>query len=521
MKAYRRFLLALSVLTIAIAGAVFPLFTDEVAYRLVLSRFLWDRFNLVYFFPLCPTAPSAAPSSWGLGLFLQSVIYGWASSPLGFRAISLVFTLGIYFWFYKLTTTSKASALQTLPSALLVGLLPLSFILGRPEQLITLVLLASISLYLLHAERRAAVALYQAAVCALALIILTLHPKTLFFTPFFLLLIFVGGWKKITTYIFGAWVTVTAFQSFRFYQAALSCENVGITRDKLNLALVAQQLDLSAIFSVGLNNLLSIVFPFLFQIFPTSADYPYFIFPVKLPFWASIIGNAAFCFVLVGFLVYLLSLCIDYGKILLRREGESPSSFVPLFFSGGILAQQFFQTYKNFYDSQHILPCLICLAILLVFSGAKGFSLFSNRLWIALSLTAVAVSQVIFIFGVSGELRSALKGEIPGGLESRYFVGALDPSRTEDAVLTAARNCGDIVGENKLRLILDDTTYLPLARHTREPLHASYVPFSWILQGEEVDLQKLEVDGVFVRCDSINQKIIGRFRSEAGYCCLR
>ncbi len=215
--------------SIAIASILaiqLPLYTDDVCYHILSTRFWQDGFLRTSQFVNCPNAGMGLDIPYVLrpALILNSTIFGWISSPQQLRVVSLIIFIAwlacIYMIrkeiFPKESTLSKAMILM-LP---LSGSIPLALSMGRPETSIVTILILQFVLYKVLKNKKLLIVSFY----FLPSWMLLLHPKSIYFLPLFAFFYFtIFKRKQIRLAIYTLWLVVLSFYSYVHYKVLFSC----------------------------------------------------------------------------------------------------------------------------------------------------------------------------------------------------------------------------------------------------------------------------------------------------------
>src|SRR5579872_1805415 len=151
---------------------VFPIYSDELLWKLLDSRLLLDSGKLLYLFPECTKGISLDPPiSWYPLQLIDAALYSDMTNPqmLRYWAIGIFFALVFYCaWFVRFSlrpAIGYAATVGAVLAPLSLGVLPFLLVMNRPEQglLVVLVLGCSIPVLL---ERRKMAALQIWAIAA-------------------------------------------------------------------------------------------------------------------------------------------------------------------------------------------------------------------------------------------------------------------------------------------------------------------------------------------------------------------
>jgi len=184
----------------------FPIYVDEIYWKLINSRFFLDRKEMMYFFPVCTKGFLLnTPISWYPARILDSLIYQDLSNIYKLRYISLTIFLFIILylaWFVrkiKITNLPFLNSVGIVLAPFSFGVLPFMLVMNRPEQLMVLLIILACTLPIIINKKIKFIISCVFAIFYLIIswIILGTHFKSSFFLPSILLSAFflIKNWK--------------------------------------------------------------------------------------------------------------------------------------------------------------------------------------------------------------------------------------------------------------------------------------------------------------------------------------
>lgn len=219
--------MALAALTAAL-GALVPVYTDEINWKVATHRLLLDGFRITYNFPQCTGFALPPPPLLVPGALLDAFMVRTLRSPVELRVaglLSCVLSLaGMAALARRAWACTWLTAAASITAAATLGVLPLMLVLDRPEQGLVVSILLCVGAAIALPPR--VVVRYRTLLAAGHLLVFTCalahSPRALFFTPVYL----VAGWLSTTgrwRAVFVAVALAAAAQTHRFWTAHLIC----------------------------------------------------------------------------------------------------------------------------------------------------------------------------------------------------------------------------------------------------------------------------------------------------------
>ncbi|NYH19856.1 hypothetical protein [Paraburkholderia bryophila] len=223
-------------LLIVAAGLFVPVYSDEAATKMMRGMFFANGWKYNTLLPQCNRDYlRSVPALLYPGAFAYDLIYGRAT-PLGIRLLGMATDLC---W---LALTAGAIRVLTKPKhlhwALLaavtsvcgLGVLPLTLVMARGEQVMLFLLMLFLCLPVLTARIAASTSRARVLACAIPFCLVVsvffyTHPKTLFFFPVVLTSCVLCFWRhsRALTLVVAGFVLATVWQSLVFAGALTKC----------------------------------------------------------------------------------------------------------------------------------------------------------------------------------------------------------------------------------------------------------------------------------------------------------
>lgn len=224
-------LLACATFSIA---ALMPLYTDEVAWKMIQGRYLLDGGKTISTLPLCSTFVFDAPVLLRPFRLFDALIYRQFHSPAVIRTygVSLMAAWMLVTW--ALLTKGRSDKLARASIAVLIvsvstlGIMPFLMVMSRPEQILLLgITLFAIPVVAIPRPAQRSPAADAAAAFAVILFcgyFFTSHPRAAFALP--LTLVFIGYFfvRKPSALIVGAAATLFCLVSVSDWSLRTQCD---------------------------------------------------------------------------------------------------------------------------------------------------------------------------------------------------------------------------------------------------------------------------------------------------------
>ena len=460
-----RALLSLLVVSL-LAGLLVPVYTDEVAWRLQLSRWFQDG-GIDYATGETCGLNSHAVAPWTMlpVRWFSALVTMVADTPAWVRIAGVAFAILALFGMRGAVRRAGGEGQGELLLVALLGLgvLPFLLVWSRPEQPVLLAMIAA----LLLGMRRGDMPWRAAAVALLFGIAIAYHLKALFYLPVFALaVVFTArGWPR--RFALAALVVLAAV-AYRYWTDRFACPDDPVLAAKIrgeNASALLVGGDWRALWN-ALPTLAQAALPvkYVTVALPAPGYMSSWLPGVTLPFpvlagWFA--GGAA---------GWLLGIAIGVAALILAvvRRDWSPPVLFALALAAGATGWATLQLNKNSYESALYLPALALAAALSL--GQVRRRWLDDAVW-GVALLSVA-SQALLL----GHYVPKLWDRLGSGYlaDQPYSLNAYRYPRSR--VVVAGAQCG--IRPGMPRVLLDDMTYFAF-REGRQPMHRLGVLSGW------------------------------------------
>jgi len=493
----------------------YPIYGDELEWKLISSRFFIDQNKLIYLFPWCENSLLLdIPLSWYPGRILDSLIYQGSHSSSQLRNLGVVQYLIIVFLIWKITVlqtklTNTQSFLFVI-SFLSLGLMPILSIFNRPEQPLLIYLCLSLYLVVQQTHKPCRILGNKIFVtlifCVLTNLIITTHPKGIYLIPIVLI-----AYRQINKSFFYFFVYLavtcwTTFQTIQVWSARTACVESpwleallrSMTLSPGNLftdpVLFAQQVVKNCIRFYSYINSILFSTDYQSQWLPSlnlSILKTYSLAIINVLIWLSLIVTFSF-------------ICFRFLKIKVKNDRLYISITTALAFS--IVLITVMQIGKNFYESSLIYPLLLLLCIFLINPKDQLSQKFIGN---------VAIPILLVVGSFSSYERFTLFSEYLPLWKSSSNARVVDQVKAQEFV---SQQCG--IDDNAKGLVLAHSTYPVFWRHS-QPVLLSYLN-GWYATGTDYKetLRNLDSDGVIAMCAELPVELRDVSKEGSGVCCV-
>jgi hypothetical protein len=502
---------------------VFPIYSDELLWKLINSRLLLDSGKLIYLFPGCSKGLSLAPPiSWYPVQLTDAILYSDMTNPqvlryggvLGFIAI-IVYCA----WFVRFNLRLEIGRLSTVGAVLApmsLGVLPFLLVLNRPEQALVLVLVCGCTIPAIVRDRKLTILqtwMISALFILLCWLAVSTHIKAIFVLPALLTAAFLALRQWLPSLTILAAACFGAIETFRLWSIRTDCpESPFLMQVFRNQSLSASDL------SDGAVHLLRLVWQNVLNMntywdnagfqknyqgqWLPSADAPQTLID-------RILNAAIPVFIGIGAAFVIAAFASSTARAVKTRKVPDSGPLIGMSLLACLVSISAFQSGKNFYETALILP---------LFTIAVMSALTTTTLPIATLFGGRKVIVLLAIFAFSNQLIIAYR-YYPKFSAWQLALEARQPK--QDAVRRLIDRCGIEADTRTKHLLVDEFTYTLLWR-TQEPYFLGLVDGWW---GTGLDQARIiherNIIGAVGACPLVSTKIWSSIISEAGFCCAK
>ena len=524
----------------AITAYFSPIYPDEIAARIWLSRLVYDFPERTNLYPTCVTAFSQPlPVTWVVPSFIEWAMHGNIENLRTLRLAGVLFAL---FGMAMLAAALPISVFETLTDKSNVkkasftlkrllysfgfvillfstGVLPIFLFSNRQEQLILPAVILCVYLFIISKRENEAawktIVIISSYFLALA-IILYAHPKGIFLTPFILLV----GYKLIQSIKnYGLQLLVAAIAISHIIAAYIVWKNSFLCPEtpQLEILLRSYSLDLSASlynphgFIHQLQQSLMSFPKYLHQLgFQAITDANYLpAFPLGL--FAKLANVFIQLNFVIAFFTILVLLPLRYYRIDVGSRSFVTINAILFVLLVCLIVSALFNIPKNWYDAGYLYTGLMIIWMFFIGENFRGIfhRPIGRKIFIYLACVAL-LSQAVFIH----RYLPAFWGGYAGPSIS---VVNYDHSKMLEDLTSASRAC-DIDPVRSKKVIVDDYTYLYFQK-SRQPMAITYIFHGNDAASSQKFISEVDSDGLIARCSSIAAYI--PFAKRAGdVCCV-
>jgi hypothetical protein len=497
----------------------FPVYTDEIFWKLMIARLETDHGKLVYLFAQCSEGQWIdAPLTWYPAMLINSWLYEDASHPWRLRVHGWFFflvLLALWTWLLKRRAGLEVTGAFLAVSAFLsVGVLPFLLVYARPEQPLLLLITLSLLLTLYKAPaKRLSWPIGLLAFLSFALVatlLAAIHPKGMFLFPVLLVL----AWRQLKSWPLLVLLVLilgwTAYDTSQVWQLRTTCpEFPGLMSTLKGLTLQPSVLLSKPLTFIqqGWSNVLD------FGVYVRSLNFQDQYFVDWLParkggVMSSQASSVANLLLWIPLLVAVLVIALNW--IYDRR----PRGRVDLLLWFSILLSLasivILQKQKNFYEVSIVWPLLL---LIVIFSFGRPVSE-SNR-----GGVRIIIAVLMLVALLSGILREERFGEfVPDWRQARLQQVEMIDHQNQGLRDFARKECG--IKSNAQRLVLDKDTFQAFWHH-EQPIFLDYASGWWAAESNVRDtFRKRRVQGLVGLCTNIPEADRPRAIEFGSYCCM-
>lgn len=521
-----------------LSGLYLPVYSDEVVTKFNISRFFFEDGKMLSFFPQCTTTVGH-DVSWLFypAAIIVSTLYEYLH-PLGLR-VSGILSAMVWFallahWCIKQSKDNWIERFTFFSALASLGVLPYLWVLSRPEQfmLVPIMIFCLTALYPPSTKNIIKQLLILIALSALTSVFFYAHPKSIFFTPFFI----IAGWactRNLRTVIkisFLIFVILLSIQTLRDANLLSLCQDAPSVQAVLGMhSLTPGDLlrDPISFMKIAGRNILD---------FPDRMLIHLVFNPTFQSGWLPPITHTSPFITLLNLLIHYSLLLLVLGShttamgtalILASRQRISTPVLLSALLAGGDLINLTLYKAQSFYAGIQYVPISIVIVLLLLqgLSAQRKKALSSNAKYtIKLSLFGLSLTSLITLFYLV----------TPNILRIADFPTASIPSQPLSIpVLGAEEHLVSIseLGERchipvdaAEHLVVDHMTYFAYLK-SHNPIHILYVSQYFgqdLANGKLLPfLKERHSSGLITRCEWVPKEFQNiQLENERGYCCV-
>ncbi len=519
------FLLSLILLGLCIRAAyvtyLFPVYPDEIAENILLTRFGYDfpiKFDLM---PMCRAISPAYPKWWYFPAFLEWLLYGHTFNLKVFRSIGIItswlifilLSVQIYRKNINLFKTNLTKilfyflALGCVLALFNIGVVPFSLVTNRPEAGILLLLIISIMLFEIPVKNKIQSMWIALGFFVCVSLLFYSHAKTFLLIPFLCIIAHRLFSHFKNTYIYIALWILFVLMAFKNY---VSWTNT--------FTLCPDSPIISTIFSsfnVNLQNIFYAPKQFLLEIYTNLLTYQIdidrisfqptteinYLPPIKVGPRIVQLNTLIYWNYLAIFFLLITANSFSYLRDLLKRKIIT-TNLLSLTLLICTFISLLINNTKHWYDAGYIWV-LLSLAALIYFSeqipyllkrGINYFFYFFTGYFLIVAIASVW----ILIHNYELPLRGGFAG--PSIPLANYHYKKLKKQFDQ-----LASECNIDVNNSK-NLILDDYTYYHFQK-SKYPLSYTYLFYGPDQKFLATFWNKFQIDGIIIRAAPIPEKV--------------
>jgi hypothetical protein len=544
--------LALTTLIIAaillLAGIMVPVYIDEFMYHITLERFFLEGGKTINLYPQCPdtflmdTPITLIPGAAIIAIFFSHL------DMLGMRLMGMCIAFAwfgiVWRWVSSLEPRKEKCLLlyAGLVAIQMMGILPFTFVLTRPEQILVL----CIAFYVLMPQFlpqnyntnswQKKLGLIAAYIIVTSIFYFT-HPTSLYFLPVVCTSLFLSFRKSyILAFSLMALTGFTAWQTFDYLQTGellKHCtEAPGLMNmfSKMSLSLPLLVTDPIAFLSRGFYNLFNGI-PSITHHMHISEEYQSSWLPPALhPFPGFVISILNFLIDVFWACVgggLIIALLYRFSRIILRKNTGFPkpvTDYLAFALGLSLVGHMFHYNRFHFTSIELIIPCIVMLGLLTFPAKLPEFisSAFGRKILVTIFLIAIINFCILVINVGPGLVHNTVHYQVTIANQNNSYQTIL-AWKKYNKIKELAHKCG-ILESDVHDLILDDTSY-PVFRSYPRPMHAVYVNPNFMgfdLKGKMREfLLKHDSSGYIGKCDYMAPELndLGVMRQD-NMCCL-
>jgi hypothetical protein len=538
-------IIVVSMFAITLITAYFaPIYPDEIAARIWLSRLIYDFPQRINLYPTCISAFSQpVPITWLVPSLIEWVIHGNIEN---LKILRLVGVISAIFFITLLTLALPISVFEDTPnrdklnhkkinaflrkrfhssvfviSLLSIGVLPIFLVTNRQEQLILPAIILLVCIF--NASNRANITFWKTMILVTSYfltlsIILYTHPKGLFLTPFIALVGF-KLFQKIKNHglrLLGAGIVIThIIIAYLTWKHSFQCQ------ESPQLAAILLS------FSLDPATLLSDPHYFFNQAYQSAARF--FTYPLQLgfksytdinylpPITPSLLAKIANIFIWLNFIIAFFSILVllpfNYYRKDIAHGRFITTNVLLIALLACAVVSAVFNLPKNWYDAGYFYVLLMVIWIFFLSDNLTNalHKTVTRRVFIYLICVAI-LSQAVFI-------QRNLPAFLAGYAGPSISLVNYDHSQMLKNLAVASRSC-DIDPVLSKGVIVDDYTY-PYFQKSKHPMAITYIFLGKDPTSVSQFISEVNSAGLVTRCTSLPESYATLAKkTEGGLCCI-
>jgi hypothetical protein len=536
-------LLVICLFLLAILLGIFvPVYTDEVATKMMLARFFAENGKIVTVFPQCGpshiinTPVLFYPAAWVYALLYAKLL------PLGIRIsgvlMALVYVGLIGLWLFKTNTVRRnlIYLFAAIATILGLGVLPFLSVISRAEQLLFLLIVLFSILPTLSNRMQLNVSGFRVLFLLLFFILITSiffysHPKAIFFFPLCLASAYYtfGLKRKYILALAVCLVLLCTIQNYLLSKATVQCTPA----PQLTAMLASQTIDLSLLkseprqFLVEMaDNIINAPAKISEQVaFKYHYQSGWLPAPVQMSSdWLFNCINSLINNILP--IVILASLVLPSIWMVSKKTEQKfyARYFMVLSLMLGLLGHLALYKVWNFYAVSLVLPLSVWILIL-VFSDTFliKINLKQAKLALAMFLLLSLSSFYVLFSTVLPKLVQTNYGDSATLVGQPLSVVTFNFDAEKQKLKKLAKACG-LNGDNQSSLVVDDLSYFAF-NDLHTPLHVVYLNdagFGVDIAGDKLThfLSSLQSPGIIAQCTYFPKVYQRKTIQQNNLCCV-
>lgn len=500
-----------------------PIYSDEIAWKWLTSRFFLDGSSVLTLYPQCKES-SSVPIPFLLVPWrvFEGWIYSKPESLLQIRTIGILVGLLIGFLLWRLA--KKISVVRQMEvtqirsvvfAMLLFGVLPFLLVMNRPEQNLVFCVIALVLLPLEKSQTKKRKVILGVGFLFVVLWMFSQHAKALFFLPVALTSYWFMASTKKNKVLGIALLLILTSQCYSFFTKHTECSNEALRASFRGMMVSPSDLvrDPAAALKTLSANVLNSSDYVQSVLFRNEYTLDWLPNNYGFSFGASLMNAVIGVFFLFYIVVSLGSLAGAFKEAAKSREREY-LNFMSISLLISLLAFSLFQTGKNFYEAGLVIPIVMLIGVLNI--GPEYLKRFAG-----VSTLIATASVILLCYRFKPNLNTSwnLGGPL---IDQAHSIKVSYQREITDRVNQLADKCGLRKDNQVKHLVLDDLTY-PFFVSTFQPYHATYVMGWWgkiSIPDIENFLSQRESSGVLSQCKWLPDLLLKKAIRDGDLCCL-